>query len=112
MRQRGGRDDQRPDDLEQTLSDAKFQGVGQHPALDISVLIDNMNTASARRTRNRFAEHLAPFYREPLFWSRVHFVGRVGGATLETVRAWVDAQSTEEHARKSAAKKAKAKPFA
>jgi putative transposase len=28
----------------------------------------------------------------------------VGGATLETVRAYVDAQGTTEHARKSAAK--------
>src|SRR6202022_345670 len=80
-----------------------------HPALDISVLINNLKTASARRTRNRFAEHLVPFYRKPLFWSRAYFVGSVGRATLETVRAYVDAQGTEEHARKSAAK-ATAKP--
>ena len=33
-----------------------------HPALDISVLINNLKTASARRARNRFAEHLAVFY--------------------------------------------------
>jgi putative transposase len=83
-----------------------------HPALDISVLVNNLKTASARRSRNRFADHLAPFYRKPLFWSRAYFVGSVGGATLETVRAYVDAQGTEEHARKSAAKKTKAKPFA
>jgi putative transposase len=83
-----------------------------HPALDISVLINNLKTASARRTRNRFADHLAPFYRKPLFWSRAYFVGSVGAATLETVRAYVDAQGTEEHARKSAAKNAKTKPFA
>ena len=80
-----------------------------HPALDISVLINNLKTASARRTRNRFADHLAPFYSKPLFWSRAYFVASVGGATLETVRAYVNAQGTEEHARKSAAK-AKAKP--
>jgi putative transposase len=83
-----------------------------HPALDISVLINNLKTASARRTRNRFADHLAPFYPKPLFWSRAYFVGSVGGATLETVRAYVDAQGTEEHARKPAAKNAKTKPFA
>jgi putative transposase len=75
-----------------------------HPALDISVLINNLKTASARRARNRFADHLAPFYRKPLFWSRAYFVGSVGGATLETVRAYVAAQGTEEHARQSAAK--------
>lgn len=82
-----------------------------HPALDISVLINNLKTASARRTRNRFAEHLATFYKKPLFWHRAYFVGRVGGATWETVRAYVDAQGTEEHARKAVAKaKAKSKP--
>ena len=80
-----------------------------HPALDISVLINNLKTASARRARNRFADHLAPFYRKPLFWSRAYFVGSVGGATLETVRAYVDAQGTAEHTRKSTAK-AKSKP--
>ena len=80
-----------------------------HPALDISVLINNLKTASARRTRNRFADHLAPFYSKPLFWSRAYFVASVGGATLETVRAYVNAQGTEEHAGKSAAK-GKAKP--
>jgi len=80
-----------------------------HPALDISVLVNNLKTASARRARNRFSGHLAPFYRKPLFWSRAYFVGSVGGATLETVRAYVEAQGTEEHARKSEARE-KAKP--
>ena len=79
-----------------------------HPALNISVLINNLKTASARRTRNRFAEHLALFYRKPLFWHRAYFVG---SATLETVRAYVDAQGTEEHARKAKAK-SKTKPSA
>ena len=71
-----------------------------HPALDISVLINNLKTASARRSRNRFAEHLAAFYWKPLFWHRAYFVGSVGGATLETVRAYVESQGTEEQARK------------
>ena len=80
-----------------------------HPALDISVLVNNLKTASARRARNRFAEHLASFYWKPAFWNRAYFVGSVGGATLETVRAYVEAQGTEEHARESGAKK-RAKP--
>ena len=76
-----------------------------HPALDISVLINNLKTASARRTRNRFAEHLTQFYdAKPLFWHRTYFVGSVGGAVLKTVRAYVDAQGTAAHARKSEAK--------
>ncbi|MDE3023523.1 MAG: transposase, partial [Pseudomonadota bacterium] len=74
-------------------------------------LINNLKTTSARRTRNRFAEHLAAFYRKPLFWHRAYFVGSVDGATLETVRAYVDVQGTEEHARKAKAK-SKTKPSA
>lgn len=74
--------------------------VDVHPALDISVLVNNLKTASARRARNRFAEHLAAFYSKPLFWHRAYYVGSVGGASLDTVRAYVDAQGTEEHANK------------
>jgi len=70
-----------------------------HPALDISVLINNLKTASARRARARFTDHLAKFYWKPLFWHRAYFVGTVGGATLATVRAYVGAQGTEEHTR-------------
>jgi putative transposase len=55
------------------------------------------------------ADHLAPFYRKPWFWRRAYFVGSVGAATLQTVRAYVDAQGTEERARKSAAQ-AKTQP--
>ena len=70
-----------------------------HPALDLSVLINNLKTASARRARNRFAEHLAPFYTKPLFWHRAYFVASVGTASLETVRTYVQAQGTEAHAK-------------
>ena len=82
-----------------------------HPALDISVLINNLKTASARRTRSRFAGHLAPFFKQPQFWHRAYFVGSVGGATLETVRAYVDAQGTKEQPHK-APKIRKNKPLA
>jgi putative transposase len=80
-----------------------------HPALNISVLVNNLKTASARRARNRFAAHLASFYKKPLFWHRAYFVVSAGKFTLETVRAYVDAQGTIEHAREA---KAKIKPYA
>lgn len=73
--------------------------VSIHPALDISVLINNLKTASARRARLRFAEHLSRFYWKPLFWHRAYFVSSVGGVSLETVKAYVERQGTEEHAR-------------
>ena len=72
-----------------------------HPALNISTLINNLKTASARRARNRFAEHLKPFYWKPYFWHRAYYVGSVGGATLETVRRYVESQGTKEKPRKA-----------
>lgn len=66
------------------------------------MLINNLKTASARRARNRFAEHLAGFYSKPLFWHRAYFVGSVGGVTLETVRDYVQAQGTKEQKRSRA----------
>lgn len=76
-----------------------------HPALDISVLINNLKTASARRARARFASHLAAFYTKPLFWHRAYFVASVGAATLETVRAYVENQGTEPNEKMSLAKR-------
>ena len=69
-----------------------------HPALNISTLVNNLKTASARRAQNRFAKHLASFYWKPLFWHSAYFVCGVGGASLETVKAYVERQGTEEHA--------------
>ena len=76
--------------------------VGIHPALNISVLINNLKSASSRRMRNRFAEHLRPFYGKPYFWHRAYYVGSVGGASLETVKRYVEAQGTKEKPRKAA----------
>ena len=72
-----------------------------HPALSISTLINNLKTAAARRARNRFGAHLAKFYWKPHFWHRAYFVGSVGGATLETVKAYVESQGTKERPRKN-----------
>ena len=85
------------------------------PTVAISNLIMNLKSASAKRCRNRFAEHLAQFYWKPLFWSRAYYVSTVGGASLEVVKAYVEKQGTEEHALKAKAKdqaKEKAKPSA
>ena len=72
-----------------------------HPALNLSTLVNNLKTATARRVRNRFSEHLKPFYSKPYFWHRAYFVGSVGGATLETVRRYVESQGTREKPRKA-----------
>ncbi|MHC1741488.1 MAG: IS200/IS605 family transposase [Syntrophobacteraceae bacterium] len=72
-----------------------------HPALDISVLINNLKTASSRRVGNRFSEHIKTFYWKPAFWHRAYYVGSVGNVSLETVRQYVEQQGTKEKPRKN-----------
>ena len=72
-----------------------------HPALNLSTLVNNLKTATARRVRNRFSEHLKPFYSKPYFWHRAYYVGSVGRATLETVRRYLEIQGTREKPRKA-----------
>lgn len=55
-----------------------------------SALINNLKTANARRAHNRFAEHLAPFYKKRC---------NAGDRSV-----YVKAEGTEEHARKAIAK--------
>ena len=67
-----------------------------HPALNISSLINNLKTASARRCGARFREHLSGFYKKPAFWHRAYFVSSVGGVTLDVVKQYVQNQGTTD----------------
>lgn len=71
-----------------------------HPALSISTLVNNLKTTSSSMARQQFSEHLGKFYWKPLFWHGAYFVATVGGATLATVKAYVQSQGTEEHLQK------------
>ena len=74
--------------------------VSIHPALDISVLINNLKTASARRVRPRYKDQIDKFYWKPVFWHRAYYVGSVGDVTLETIKRYVEQQGTKEKLRK------------
>ena len=63
-----------------------------HPALNLSTLINNLKSASSKRIRGKHCNWLRHFYSKPVLWHRAYYVGSVGGATLETVRAYVEAQ--------------------
>ncbi|HEX9136587.1 MAG TPA: IS200/IS605 family transposase [Nitrospirota bacterium] len=71
-----------------------------HPALNLSTLINNLKSASSRRIRNKFPDHIKRFYSKPVFWHRGYFAGTVGKVTLETVRRYVEEQGTKEKPRK------------
>ncbi|WP_288373596.1 IS200/IS605 family transposase [uncultured Marinobacter sp.] len=66
--------------------------VDAHPALEVSRLVGNMKTVSARRIRSEYTEHLKPYFWKPYFWSRSYCVVSAGGASLETLKAYIENQ--------------------
>ncbi len=66
-----------------------------HPALDISILINNLKSASSKRIRGTFGERMRRFYWKPFLWHRAYYVGSVGNVTRETIQRYVDQQGTK-----------------
>jgi len=67
------------------------------PATDISVLINNLKTASSRRIGKKYAKYLSSFYRGTLFWHRAYFVASCGGAPLEKIKEYVKNQGIKSN---------------
>ncbi len=71
-----------------------------HPSLNISTLVNNLKSASSRRIRNEYADHIGKFYSKPVLWHRAYYVGSVGAVTLDTIKRYVEQQGTREHPNK------------
>lgn len=66
-----------------------------HPALDLSSLIGNLKTVSARRIRAEYEEYLKQFFWKPYFWNKAYAVITVGGrANLETLLQYIQDQDS------------------
>ena len=66
------------------------------PNLDLSNFVNNLKTTSSRLLRKEFAEHLAPVYRKPVFWSRSYCIISCGGAPLSIIRHYIEQQERPE----------------
>lgn len=61
-----------------------------HPAMEMSVLMNNLKTVSSRLIRKEFSTHLDPYYWKPFFWSSGYGLKTAGGtATLEKLIEYV-----------------------
>lgn len=65
-----------------------------HPACNISQKINSMKTASSRIIRKEFAEHLKHYYWKPVFWKRGYCLVSTGGASMETIKKYIEGQQT------------------
>jgi len=71
--------------------------IDAHPAMDLSRLIGNLKTVSARRMRTEYSDHLRQFFWKPLFWNSAYAVISVGGrAPLETLLQYIQDQDAPQ----------------
>lgn len=63
-----------------------------HPNIMPSKFINNLKTVTSRLMRKEFASHLAEFYSKPVLWTRAYCLLTTGGATIETIRQYIEKQ--------------------
>lgn len=69
--------------------------VAYPPKLAVSVMVNNLKSVSSRMLRQQNT-HLRMQSKTGLLWSRSYFVCSTGVATIETLRAYVQSQSTPD----------------
>lgn len=68
--------------------------VEAHPSLNLSRMVGNLKTVSARHIRKENAAHLKQYFWKPYFWSRSYAVTTTGGANLDVVKKYVLSQAS------------------
>jgi len=62
--------------------------IDAHPALDLSRMVGNLKTVSARRMRSEHKNHLRRFFRKAFFWNSAYAAISVGGRAPLTTLIW------------------------
>ena len=65
------------------------------PKLSISVMVNNLKSVSSRMLRLQNPQ-LARQSKSAALWSRSYFACTTGGATIETLKAYVESQATPD----------------
>ena len=65
------------------------------PQVQLSKLINNYKTVSARLIRKEFSEELSPYYWKPYFWSLAYFICTVSERSEEAVKHYIQNQKGE-----------------
>lgn len=64
-----------------------------HPNIMPSKFINNLKTVSSRMIRKEFADHLTKYYWKPVLWTRAYCLLTTGGATIDTIRQYIENQN-------------------
>jgi len=88
----------------QECSLIEFNGEADHvhvlfespPQVQFSKLINTLKTVSSRLIKKRFKPHVEKFYWKSAFWSRSYLIISTGGASIETVKEYIQNQDQEK----------------
>lgn len=78
----------------------EFNGESDHihllfeapPQIQLSTLVNTLKTVSSRLIRKKYRDHLKKYYWKPVFWSRSYCILTTGGATIETIKEYIENQ--------------------
>jgi putative transposase len=62
------------------------------PTVQLSRLVNSLKGVSSRILRRDYESHVRRYLWGGHFWSRSYYVGTTGGASLETVRRYIEGQ--------------------
>ena len=68
-----------------------------NPQTNLSKLVNNFKTVSSRILRKEFKDHVDRFYCEPFLWSSSYCILSVGGASIETIKKYIENQEAPQH---------------
>ena len=71
-----------------------------HPAMQMSVFVNNIKTVSSRYLRRDYSAELEQYYWKPVLWSRAYFLLTCGGAPLEKIKDYIQNQGNEKSSRR------------
>lgn len=63
-----------------------------NPKVQPSKLVNNLKSTSSRLIRKQYARHLRRYYWKPVFWSASYCMLTTGGASIETVKRYIENQ--------------------
>ncbi|MEH2024141.1 IS200/IS605 family transposase [Nostoc sp.] len=63
-----------------------------HQDNNLSVLVGSLKSESSRIIQKEFSEHLSTFYGKTVFWSSSYYVASTGGAPIEKIKQYIQAQ--------------------
>ncbi len=65
------------------------------PQVELAKLVNTFKTVSSRLIRKKYSDYLRAYYWKLVFWSNSYCILSTDGATIETIKRYIESQGTE-----------------